>query len=401
MAFSFYQSLRTMPGDLDEVSAAASASPPWQRFWRLELPFAAPGLVWNTMMSMSGGWFFVVASEAITVGNTTVQPAGHRLVAGARHRAAGLGAVALAVGAMAVVILAYDQLLFRPIVAWADKFRFEQTAAQQRPRSWVYDLVRRTRLLKRARSALVNWCRPRAGAASVRPCRALAATRSPGNRATAILAAVVIAGAAFALWLAVGYLRANCSAWPTSPPHSARLPHAGPRRGADRHRQLDLGADRRVDRAAARRGRAGAADRAVPCRLSRPTCCFPCVVVGIVPLQLDPNIWLTPLMVLGTQWYILFNVDRRRQRLSQRPERGVGNLSAPLLAVVARRDPARHLPLLRHRRAHRLGRLVERQHRRRSRRAGATPSWRPRASARTSPRRPRRATFPASCSASP
>ena len=72
MAFSFYQSLKTLPRDLDEACRAFRLSP-WLRFWRLEAPFATPGLVWNTMMSMSGGWFFVVASEAITVGDTKVQ----------------------------------------------------------------------------------------------------------------------------------------------------------------------------------------------------------------------------------------------------------------------------------------------------------------------------------------
>ena len=108
----------------------------WLRFLRLEVPFAAPGLIWNTMMSMSGGWFFVVASEAITVGDTTVNlpGIGSWLALAIEHR--DIGAVALRC-CMAVVILAYDQLMFRPIVAWADKFRFEQTAAQQRPRSWV------------------------------------------------------------------------------------------------------------------------------------------------------------------------------------------------------------------------------------------------------------------------
>src|SRR6266536_1424533 len=128
MAFSFYQSLRV---------------------WRLEVPFAAPGLIWNTMMSMSGGWFFVVASEAITVGATSVKLPGIGSWLAVAIDRKDIAAVAMAVAAMAMVILAYDQLLFRPIVAWADKFRFEQTAAQQRPRSWVYDLVRRTRLLRR------------------------------------------------------------------------------------------------------------------------------------------------------------------------------------------------------------------------------------------------------------
>src|SRR5712692_1095451 len=148
MAFSFYQSLRTVPSDLDEVSRHFQLSP-WLRFLRLEVPFAAPGLIWNTMMSMAGGWFFVVASEAITVGATSVKLPGIGSWLAVAIDRKDIAAVAMAVAAMAVVILAYDQLLFRPIVAWADKFRFEQTAAQQRPRSWVYDIVRRTRLLRR------------------------------------------------------------------------------------------------------------------------------------------------------------------------------------------------------------------------------------------------------------
>ena len=135
MTFSFYQSLRTLPADLDEAAQSFGLTA-WQRFWRLEVPFAMPGLIWNMMMSMSGAWFFVVASEAITVGDTDGHPARHRLLAGGGHRPpATLGAVAWAILAMAVVILLYDQLLFRPLVAWADKFRFEQTASADRAAS--------------------------------------------------------------------------------------------------------------------------------------------------------------------------------------------------------------------------------------------------------------------------
>src|ERR1700683_1911823 len=72
MAFSFYQSLRTVPRDLDEVARGFRLTG-WQKFWQLEAPFAIPGLIWNTMMSMSGGWFFVVAAEAISVGDTTIK----------------------------------------------------------------------------------------------------------------------------------------------------------------------------------------------------------------------------------------------------------------------------------------------------------------------------------------
>lgn len=148
MAFSFYHALRTVPRDLDEVCRGFGLSA-WQRFWRLEAPFAAPGLVWNMMMSMSGGWFFVVASEAITVGDTTVELPGIGSYLALAIRQQDFAAVGWAVLAMAVLIVLYDQLVFRPIVAWADKFRAEQTAGSERPRSWVYDLIRRTRLLKR------------------------------------------------------------------------------------------------------------------------------------------------------------------------------------------------------------------------------------------------------------
>src|SRR5665213_1663201 len=149
MTFSFYQSLRTLPGDLDEVARQFGLSP-WRRFIRFELPFATPALVWNTMMSMSGGWFFVVASEAITVGKTTATlPGIGSWIALAINRQ-DFRAVAWAVGAMAVVIVLYDQFLFRPVVAWADKFRFEQTASQEQPKSWFFDILRRTRIFRRA-----------------------------------------------------------------------------------------------------------------------------------------------------------------------------------------------------------------------------------------------------------
>jgi len=121
MAFSFYQSLRTLPEDLQEVSQQFGLSP-WQRFIRLELPFATPALVWNTMMSMSGGWFFVVASEAMQVGNNNVVVPGIGSWLALASQQSNVGAVIWAVVAMAVVILLYDQLMFRPIVAWADKF---------------------------------------------------------------------------------------------------------------------------------------------------------------------------------------------------------------------------------------------------------------------------------------
>src|SRR5713101_924120 len=217
MAFSFYQSLRTIPRDLDEVSRHFRLSP-WLRFWRLEVPFAAPGLIWNTMMSMSGGWFFVVASEAITVGATSVKLPGIRSWLAVAIDRKDIAAVAMAVAAMAVVILAYDQLLFRPIVAWADKFRFEQTAAQQRPRSWVYDLVRRTRLLRRMSTPIA---RVVSGLARLR-LPALGGGRARvvpdwlGKASDIVWILLVLAAAGYSAWIAVEYLRTTRSEEHTS-----------------------------------------------------------------------------------------------------------------------------------------------------------------------------------------
>ena len=148
MAFSFYQSLRTVPTELVEASRNFRLTP-WMSFWRLDVPFAMPQLIWNMMMSMSGSWFFVVASEAISVGNTTITlpGVGSYIALAIEHQ--NLAAVGWAIGTMLVVILIYDQLLFRPLVAWADRFRFEQEAGGLPPRSWVLNMLRRSRLVDR------------------------------------------------------------------------------------------------------------------------------------------------------------------------------------------------------------------------------------------------------------
>src|SRR5487761_1706855 len=161
MAFSFYQSLRTVPAELEEAARNFHLSA-WMKFWRLEVPFAMPQLIWNMMMSMSGSWFFVVASEAISVGNTTVTlpGVGSYIALAIEHQ--DLKAVGWAIGAMLIVILIYDQVLFRPLVAWADRFRYEQESGVMPPRSWVFDVLRRSRLVDRATEPFaVLWRFPR------------------------------------------------------------------------------------------------------------------------------------------------------------------------------------------------------------------------------------------------
>ncbi|EJL28796.1 ABC-type anion transport system, duplicated permease component [Caulobacter sp. AP07] len=310
MAFSFYQSLRSIPSDLDEVSRQFAFSP-WRRFVRLELPFATPGLVWNVMMSMSGGWFFVVASEAITVGNTTVTLPGIGSWLSLAIARQDMRSVAIGVGAMAVVIVLYDQLVFRPIVAWADKFRFEQTASGERPGSWLYDLVRRTRWL-RVLAAPLTW-----------PATAMAAIDWPTIPRARFARFALPAGTGRVLdglWIALVAGLGLVGAWVLWSFLSARLAFA------DLLTAFGLGLATLV-RVVVLIALATAvwvpigmwiglrpawAERLQPIAqflaAFPANVMFPFAVAAIVAWRLDPNVWLSPLMVLGTQWYILFNV---------------------------------------------------------------------------------------------
>src|SRR5579872_3829702 len=109
MTFSFYQSLRTIPADLEEAARSFGLTP-WQKFWRLEAPYGAPALIWNMMMSMAGGWFFVTASEAFTVGVTNVNLPGIGSYIAAANAKQDFGAVAWAALAMGVPIIFFDQV---------------------------------------------------------------------------------------------------------------------------------------------------------------------------------------------------------------------------------------------------------------------------------------------------
>jgi NitT/TauT family transport system permease protein len=305
MAFSFYQALRTVPSDLDEVTRHFRLSA-WLRFWRLEVPFAAPGLIWNTMMSMSGGWFFVVASEAISVGDVTIRLPGIGSWLALAIERQNISAVALAVAVMAIVILAYDQLVFRPIVAWADKFRFEQTAAQERPHSWLYDLIRRTRLIKLSGAPLA-WTvaqitiHPRVGVMQWGPRLDL------GKAGDVLFTMTVLAAAAVALWFIVDYAHATLG--PADLATAVRLGFITLTRVVV---LIALATLVWVPIGVAIGLRPWAAERVQPMAqflaAFPANVLFPMAVVVIVTLRLDPNIWLSPLMVLGTQWYILFNV---------------------------------------------------------------------------------------------
>ncbi|MCD6038982.1 MAG: gbuB [Gammaproteobacteria bacterium] len=148
MALGFYQTVRSVPVELNEACNIFHLSA-WQRFWRIDVPFSLPGLLWNTMMSMSAGWFFVVASEAISVSNQHILLPGIGSYITVAIASANMHAIFYAIFTMFMVILIYDQFLFRPLVAWAEKFKTEQVAEDTKEaHSWVINILHRTRFLR-------------------------------------------------------------------------------------------------------------------------------------------------------------------------------------------------------------------------------------------------------------
>ena len=308
MTFSMYQSMRNVPKDLEEVSQSFHLSG-WQRFWRLDVPFAMPGLIWNTMMSMSGGWFFVVASEAITVGNTTITLPGIGSYVALGIQKQDLPAIGYAILAMLLVIIAYDQLLFRPVVAWADKFRFEQTASASEPSSWMLDLFRRTRAL-RALSypfTTLNEAVSNLHIALPGNLRTLTSLGPPPRIVDGLWVASIGAGTAYTAWKVYQYLSATLSI--------SDVMSAIGYGFATLVRVIVLIALATLiwvpvgvwiglrPKIAERIQPLAQFLAAFPANLA-----FPVFVVIIVRYGLNANIWLSPLMILGTQWYILFNV---------------------------------------------------------------------------------------------
>jgi NitT/TauT family transport system permease protein len=145
MTFSFYHSLTTQPRELDEATRMMRLTK-WQRFWKLDVPGSMIGLVWNGMMSFGGGWFFLTASEAITVNKRSYALPGIGSYVAAASEQAQLNRVLLAIGAMIAMVLGVNFFFWRPMVAWAERFRIEDSEASERPRSIMLDAVRRSRV---------------------------------------------------------------------------------------------------------------------------------------------------------------------------------------------------------------------------------------------------------------
>ncbi|MBS1208240.1 MAG: sulfonate transporter permease [Proteobacteria bacterium] len=308
MAFSLYQSLKTVPAELKEAAHIFQLSS-WQRFWRLELPFAMPSLLWNMMMSMSGGWFFVVASEAISVSNQNIKLPGMGSYIALAIEARDLGAIAWAIGGMLLAVLLYDQLFFRPLLAWADKFRFEESGSDTAQNSWLLTWLRRTdriqalglKLVSLLERSLTAFRRDYDGTSI----RARPHSAAPGLMRVwdALIAALVL----IAAWRLLIFIHSEVG-W-------GEVGHVLLLGCYTMLRVLVLIALSALlwvpvgvwvgmnPRWAGRLQAVAQFMAAFPANLM-----FPVAVMLIVHFHLHPDIWLSPLMVLGTQWYILFNV---------------------------------------------------------------------------------------------
>ena len=310
MAFSFYQSLRTIPTELTEASYSLRLGP-WMRFWKLEVPFAMPALIWNMMMSMSGGWFFVVASEAISVGNTTIALPGVGSYIGLAIEQRNLAAIGYAVLAMLVVILVVDQLLFRPLIAWADRFRFVQETEAAPPDSWVLTTLRRSRLVEWLVTPVGRlWAWSYHAAPKGRERMPLPPQQVVRRRLGApdlAWRAAVLVGLTWVVWQIVRYVLSGVAPAEVLTPVIAgglTLVRVMVLIALASLIWVPVGVWLGLRPKAARIAQPIAQFLAAfPANLL-----FPVAVSAIVALRLDPDIWLSPLMVLGTQWYILFNV---------------------------------------------------------------------------------------------
>jgi NitT/TauT family transport system permease protein len=308
MAFSFYASLKNIPREMREAAKIYGFSW-WQRFTEVELPFAVIGLVWNSMMSVAGGWFFLMACEMFVLGSRDFRLPGLGSYLQTAASAGDTRSILLGVTTMIAVIVLLDQFVWRPVIAWAEKFKVEQVESTNLPRSWVLDLMQHSRGLAQLRKrallplrerVMLYFSRQHSNSASREP---LAAWKLWTARVIGVVAlgavgyslvrvAMLLTGLTGPEFKEIGwglgatFLRVNVAlligaAW--------TIPVG-----------VKIGFNPKLARVAQPLAQIAAS---VPA-----TALFPVVLLVLVQLGGGLGVGSIVLLLLGTQWYILFNV---------------------------------------------------------------------------------------------
>ncbi|MGA3345987.1 MAG: ABC transporter permease subunit [Terracidiphilus sp.] len=313
LAFSFYSSLKSIPREMIEAARIYRYSA-WQRFWQLEMPFAAIGLVWNSIVSVAVGWFFLITCEMFPLGtrNFRLPGLGSYLQTAASADPVDMHALLWGLAVLVLIIVATDQLLWRPLIAWSDKFKFEQTESTERVTSPILELLQHSTALTRMPARAWTACEERIyrRLSSTRDCRVVQPIddeTAKGGRLVPYLLAF-FAGLAILWGAAQAYRILQGVTWP-----ELRLLLLGA--GATYLRvgaTLVLGALWTIP--------VGVAIGLNPklARILQPiiqvlasipaTALFPVLMLGLISLGGGLGIGSIALMLLGTQWYILFNV---------------------------------------------------------------------------------------------
>jgi NitT/TauT family transport system permease protein len=306
ITLSFYQSLRSVPSELKEAADMFHLSA-WQRFWRVEVPFSVPGLLWNMMVSMSGSWIFLIACESISVNNQTIVLPGIGSYLGLAISQASIKGVIYTILTMLIVILFYDQLFFRPLLDWSKKFTFEQVSQEYISRSWLTKLVQRSSILKYFGHFFAQLSNYFINLPFLKVSQSVRKSKKISTRFNIAWYAMISIIILSAIWLLIQFIVQHISL--------LEIPHVLLLGSITGLRVLivtlvcsliwvPIGVLIGLHRNAAQIVQPIAQFLAAfPANVL-----FPIVVILILKYQLNVNIWTTPLMLLGTQWYILFNI---------------------------------------------------------------------------------------------
>ena len=311
LAFSFYSSLKTIPKEMLEASRIYRYSG-WQRFWQLEMPFSAIGLVWNSIVSVAGGWFALIFCETFTMGNHDFQLPG---LGSYIQKATNIGdtrALLAGIAAVILIVVATDQLIWRPLIAWSDKFKFEQVESANQVTSPILEVLRRSRIFQTLPDRIWNRVeepiyRRMAHSRECRVIKPLDDTK-PGKVSPALWA-LALAGVMAVCWAAAqAVFMLSTITWP-----DLRLLLEGAA-------ATFLRVNAALLISAAWTIPVGVAIGMSP-RLARvvqplaqimasvpATAFFPILLMALVRIGGGLGIGSIALMLLGTQWYILFNV---------------------------------------------------------------------------------------------